>query len=321
MNLIQKALVIIFSALLFEAHSQGCNDAGLCTTGNFGNSHSLQKERYTTELSYIFGLGEAQTILQTFQFDQRMMLMQGKIQFLLRVPFVYVHGNLANTAGLGDVTIGFNGILHKDNNYHISALVAGKIPSNGSNLSRKGKSLPMVYQTSLGTYDVMAGINLQHSSWLWGLGFQYPFGSNQNGFLYNDWADNDLAQEYWESAGLKRGPDLVFRADKMLLLRNNNNLQPGLTVIFRIQKDKINVNGEDIEVNGSDGITINANLSYNINFENNASLKLLAAAPIITKEVRPDGLTRSFVLSVIYTLGKPKKETLQPISWPEKPDK
>jgi hypothetical protein len=307
---IKLFIFLFFFAVSGKLNSQGCNDAGLCTFGEFGTVLTEQEKRFSTGISYIFGLGEKQNLINTIQLDQRYSVFKNKGQVFLRFPFTYIYGDIGQTAGLGDVTLGIDLTVYQKEDMKFSAMAGGKIPSNEANISRDNKGLPMAYQTSLGTYDLILGINFDIKKWRIGTGYQKPFGANGNTFLHEYWEDNEDALEYWESNHLVRGDDIMLRVDRYFTIKEKNSLFAGLLAVYRIQKDRIVKDGEVIALEGSDGVTLNASLGYNIFLQNNSSLRLVLAAPIITRHVRADGLTRTFVFSLTYTIGTGKKKMM-----------
>jgi hypothetical protein len=60
-------------------------------------------------------------------------------------------------------------------------------------------------------------------------------------------------------------------------------------------------NGITNEINGSEGLTLNINaiFTYQINSRNQFALNL--AAPLVVRNSRPDGLTRSFLSNFQYS--------------------
>jgi hypothetical protein len=305
-------LFILINILIFslDGISQGCNDAGLCTFGDFGTLQTEQPQRFTTEISYIFGLGEKENLINTLQLDQTFSIFNDNAKLFLRLPFTYVYGKLGHTAGLGDVTVGLDITLYQKEELKLTAMAGGKLPPNDANITQDGRGLPMAYQTSLGTYDMVLGANLNVRKWRIGAGYQKPFGTNENTFLHKYWEDNEDALEYWESNKLKRGDDVMLRVDRYFTVREKNSLFAGLLGVFRLQKDRIEKDGEEIALDNSDGLTLNASIGYNIVLRNNGAVRLLLAAPVITRKVRADGLTRTAVFSLTYVLGSGKKETL-----------
>ena len=304
MQIIRPFLIIFAFLLSAPSFSQGCNDAGICTFGDFGTIHIHQKQKIKAEISYIFGLGEQQNLVNTIQLDQRFSVFKDRGQIFFRLPFTYVYGNLGQTTGLGDVTAGMEYTVLQKEKLNITTIAGGKIPSNNANKSIEGKGLPMVYQTSLGTYDLILGAGAIIATWRIGLAYQKPFGTNENTFLHEFWPDNDQAQAYFESNRLKRGDDMMLRLDKSFSAGKKNRLDAGLLAVYRLQKDRITRDGETVSLDKSDGITINASLSYTISMEDKGNLRLLLAAPIITRKYRADGLTRTVVFSLTYALGR-----------------
>ena len=63
-------------------------------------------------------------------------------------------------------------------------------------------------------------------------------------------------------------------------------------------------NKEDVEVEieGSQGLTLNWNLYLDYELNNDQALQLNVGSPFIIRDVRPDGLTRSFVASLEYRI-------------------
>jgi hypothetical protein len=83
---------IVFSGL--SGFSQGCNDAGLCSMGDLDGQGLTAKNKYNTQVSYIFGLGENQSLINTIQFEQRFIFLKDKGQLFLQLPFHYIYGDL-----------------------------------------------------------------------------------------------------------------------------------------------------------------------------------------------------------------------------------
>lgn len=157
----------------------------------------------------------------------------------------------------------------------------------------------------------MAGVNMVLEKWHFGLGYQQPFGENKNTFTYATWEGNQDALKYFQSAYLTRGADAILRADRYFLFEKNS-LKTGLLAIYRVDSDQIIIDGETDSPEGSKGFTLNFALEYKIPLKNNDKIRLMAAAPLITREYRTDGLTRSFVIGLAYAFGKRPDDMLKP---------
>ena len=72
-------------------------------------------------------------------------------------------------------------------------------------------------------------------------------------------------------------------------------------MIYHLDEDSY----EDIfskrqQLNGSKGITLNANIIGNYRINNRNSIELSLAAPFVVRDIRPDGLTRKFTAAIEY---------------------
>ena len=315
-----KKLGIIFLYLLFSitvnfTYAQGCNDAGLCTMGDLDGQRSGNGDQYNTLLAYTFGLGEKQALVNTIQFEQRLNFADDRLQVFLKVPFHYIYGDLGQAYGPGDLSAGINYTFFNKDQTGASFMAAARLPVNDANKTIDGKGAPMVYQTSLGTYDIAAGTSLFYGKWQFGLGYQKPFGSNGNYFYHADWAYDRDALEYIEMSDLARGDDAMLRINRFFYTEKSR-FNAGLLTLYRVQKDKVTQYGQRVELDQSDGLTINLNLGYHRVLKNHDAITLSAAAPLITRKVRADGLTRTFVLMLTYAFGQKKPaETFSPFNF------
>jgi hypothetical protein len=298
---------LLFSSLMLHkvASGQGCNDAGLCSLGDLDGQGLSIGSKYNTQLSYIFALGEQESLLSTIQFEQRYGLFQERGQVFIQLPFRYIYGKLGQSYGLGDVSVGFNYTIAQSKKLKASFLVAAKIPSNASNKSIHNKGAPMVYQTSLGTYAIALGTNLMYEKWQFGLGYLKPFGSNRNYFYYDEWPGNQDALEYTEMQDLARGDDAMIRINRFFFTEKSR-FNTGLLALYRIQKDIITRGTDRFALDNSNGFTLNINLGYQRVLKNMDAITLTLAAPLITREVRVDGLTSTFVMMFTYAFGSNK---------------
>ena len=137
-------------------------------------------------------------------------------------------------------------------------------------------------------------------TWDFYVAYQHPFGRNENKYLHPP-GETDEKKLYYESAYLKRGDDIALRVQKTFYLKNRQSLQPGIMPIYRIQKSTIIKNDREVTLDGSDGLTLNLYLTYVKKLKNNALIYLTAAAPVIDRNYRADGLTRNFVVSLRFT--------------------
>ncbi len=282
-------ITIIFLATLNIAVGQGCSDAGLCTVAGLDSGDDSKTDNVTFKMSTLFGLGEQNVFHVTGQVEA--IIPTSKSQILqVKIPYNSTFGNLGNVSGLGDLSITFNQNIYSGKNTGINIVAGFKIPSSDANKTLDGYSLPMAYQPSLGTYDIILGLSSTINMWHIAAGYQHSFGNNLNEFLHSD--DNPAYfNNYNESFHLKRADDIMLRVERRILIKESS-LILGALPIYHLANDQIK---DGIEVDNSSGLTFNLVSKFEKQIANNWVFEAVLAAPIIDKEVRPDGLTRSFV--------------------------
>jgi hypothetical protein len=243
------------------------------------------------------------------------MFLKDRAQLFIQLPFHYIYGNLGQTFGVGDISLGFNYTYLRKKKVSASFLIAAKLPPNDANKGIGNRGAPMVYQTSLGTYSLAFGANFFYSKWQFGLGYLNSFGSNKNYFYHSEWPDNDDALEYTQMQDLQRGDDAMLRVNRFFYTKKNR-FNAGLLLLYRLQKDVVTQGDNRIALDDSDGITLNITMGFQRELKNHDAITVSFGAPLITREVRVDGLTRTFVLMFTYAFGSKKKDdTFQPFEY------
>lgn len=288
-----------------QLKAQGCSDAGICTAGSMhSNADTLDKG--SIALNTQLGIGEQNVQILTPQLEATVRIT--KHSFIqLKVPYVFVNGNLGKGSALGDmIAVAGYSILNKEK-YKLALNAGMRIGVNSADFesSRFAPAissipLPMPYQTSLGTHDFLIGTDFKtHKNWLFALGLQLPFGQwNSNGF------DTSLvnvpeAKKYFSSEELRRKPDMVLRIDKSYKLKEKFTINGGFLGIYHLGHDRaLNAVGDYFAISGSKGLTLNVNMGATYKMSNHFSIIGRFATPLIVRKVRPDGLTRKFVASL-----------------------
>lgn len=229
----------------------------------------------------------------------------------VKLPFQAVTGRLANTSGMGDISLCFTRNIYSSEKFDVSVSLGSKIPSNQSDKSTEGRPLPMYYQTSLGTYDAIAGISLVNKKWLFATGIQLPFNQNNNQFLWGKWRewwresdnpteDSLYLHKYAKANQLKRGIDVMLRIERNFRF-SRLNFSVGLLPIYRITNDEIeDATGKRVKPEGAKGLALSAIGTVGYSFNVKSGLKLLVGHKIVQRDENPDGLTRELVTSLTY---------------------
>jgi len=294
--------IFILISIQKKAYSQGCSDAGFCTMGamrpnqNFGVKNTI-KLRSVEVLQYAAYTKFKDLIMSSLVDINVGIGKRGSAQ--LKLPYTYVSGSLGKTQGMGDISYSYTYAILSKNNYRILATLGGKIPTNGADkYSSDNRPLPMYYQTSLGTFDGIAGLSFLTRNWLIATGFQHAFNANQNEFRWSVWQGSDMqtqALRYPPSWNLKRGNDVMLRIERNFRSTKWNGYL-GLLTIYRINKDVIsNSETTTIQVNGSSGAAVNALSGIGYHFSTKVTLKGMFAYKLTSRVTNPDGLSREWV--------------------------
>jgi hypothetical protein len=308
--------ILLTAAMSSACYSQGCSDAGFCTMGamkpNQHVAHRMDTKLKSIEFTSYVGYTKFHDLITTYIADLNFSLGK-RMAFQVKLPYTFVNGSLANTNGFSDISLAITRNLINKEKYQVGFTLGTKIPTNKSNLKEGARSLPMYYQTSLGTYDIIFGASLISKKWLFAAGYQQALNRNENGFKWADWQGlnetTTLALKYPVSNHLKRGTDIMARVERNFRFARFNFFT-GLLGIYRLNKDVITkvskdaVSGVSIEervkVNGTDqlAMTFINGLGYRVSAR--SSVKLLLGIVIVKRDLNPDGLSREGVASLSY---------------------
>lgn len=301
MRSITFLLVLVFSFACKATNAQGCSDAGFCTVGNLSQQPAIAAAKQKLSILLPIGLGDEDVLVfsPAIQYDNNLSktwALQAKL------TTNYANGNLGTAAGLGDIFVSATYLLpFKKEAWKISATLGAKLPLNQSNLKENGLSLPMQYQSSLGTIDLIAGIAANHKKWQLAAGWQQPLsGANGNQFLPAYWAGNNDARQYTSSNDFNRKADLLFRTLYKSGPMGKFTFHAGLLGILHTGKDTYtdaNISNKPVAIKGSQGLTLNTTLAGWYAISNKMRVGIQAGVPLIVRDKRPDGLTRSFLIA------------------------
>ena len=307
------SLLLCLFILSTQSFSQGCSDAGFCTMGAMKPDQSYNKKikltLRTMELSFYRGTTTLTPIVYVATADLNFSLNR-KNTFQVKIPYQHVEGRLAKTSGLSDFSICFTRNLYSSDKYDLNLSIGGKIPSNNSNFtSSEGRALPMYYQTSLGTYDLIAGISLISRKWLFATGIQIPLNSNKNNFDWHhpEWKndpDSSYIRHYANAIDLKRGTDVMLRVERNFRF-SRFNFSVGVLPIYRIISDRYtNFKGvrstKDAAGNEASGLALSWITTAGYSFNARSGIRILVGHKMVQRTFSPDGLTRELVSSVTY---------------------
>jgi hypothetical protein len=291
--------LVILSFISNFAMAQGCSDAGICSIG-----HGFQQEEKTlknnVEIASIFGAGEADvTYISPYISYTRKV--NENFSLSTKVTFSSANGNFGTRATFGDAFLIGNYTFKQKNNKQWSTLAGWKFPFTSANKKINGYSIPLDYQASLGTFDLFLGTNLNYKKWDFNAVVQIPvFNNNKNSYFKEFSGTTNFATTNL----FQRKSDVLVRATYTIKTKNEKfTFKPNVLLIYHLGEDSYeSVFGKRETIAGSDGLTINGNLSSAYNFNKKSSLELSLATPFVVRDSRPDGLTRKFVAGLIYKI-------------------
>ena len=290
-------LILLILFLVNKINAQGCSDAGICSINKGFVNDSLQLKN-NLEFSSIYSLGEADVqylshyISYTKRFNKR-------FAFTSKVTLSTANGSFGTRTQFGDAFLIGNYTFAAKNNKQWSTLFGLKFPFTASNLKINGYSLPLDYQSSLGTIDVFVGTNLHYKRWDFNAALQIPVVNLNKNSYFKEFSGTD---DFPSTNLFERKPDALVRATYSLKSPSKKfTFKPNILFIYHLGEDSFeNIFGQRENIKGSDGLTLNGNLITNYKINKQNSIELSLAAPFVVRDVRPDGLTRSFVLGLNY---------------------
>jgi hypothetical protein len=284
------------------AHAQGCSDAGFCTLPALqqkGEPSEVRKNHI--EAGFFFGIGESETRVMTSQVDYGR---QWSDRFSSEVRLTHQARQLNSTknSGLGD--------LFLSGQYRFAekgrAILGLKIPlADGNDSHRRWGPLPMDLQTSLGTWDLIAGVSYT----LWRLdlflAWQQPLTHNKNTYIspceYDPSKQAFVDYAFPSTNQFHRAGDLMMRLTLPLQTGQRWVLTPGILPIYHLANDSyVNLEGIRRDIEGSRGWTVNLTFFAEYRLSERGQLLFQLGAPVAVREARPDGLTRFFASGLSY---------------------
>ena len=223
-----------------------------------------------------------------------------------------MRGELANNDGPSDLFLSVNHAFQSKGNWKKSFIAGVKLPFNEADLGEDGYSLPMPYQSSLGTIDLVVGINLNRKNFGASLALQQPLkAKNRNNFLPEtfppeqlpDMIPETVLSKYAPTNEFERKGDLVGRVSYKIFSNDRFSIRPSLLGIYHLADDTYLDGDKDRQpILNSQGLTLNSNVFIGYIFNNGNGLEFSFGAPFKVRKKRPDGLTRSYVASLEYRL-------------------
>lgn len=293
------ALPFLLSALSVQVFSQGCSDAGFCTITSF-KPHADSSSELKSRLKVGVNVGGADHSINIFgsyvEFNQRL---SKSLSTDVKLTTLSQSGNGISVFGLSDLFVNFN--------YQVTGkfklTLGSKLPLADGNKTRNSLALPMDYQSSLGTFDLILGAGYQVGKVQLVLAYQQPLTQNKNTFLAEDYPLESPFRDFQSTNEFERKGDILVRISYPMSAGRKLTFTPSLLPIYHLGNDQyVDQSGIKKEITGSEGLTLNANVYLDYTVSPATSLQLNIGAPLVVRDARPDGLTRRFIINLEYSI-------------------
>ncbi|NLR94516.1 MULTISPECIES: hypothetical protein [Flammeovirga] len=280
------------------SNAQGCSDAGVCSIGPMTHNEISEDDPSKGEIRFkpSYSLGEKQTSIIGLQVEADYNI-NDKVYFQFLMPYVISTGELGTATGLGDITLSLSVPVYKNDKVRTTIFAGTKIPLNDGNVMDNGVALPMAYQPSLGTFDLLGGVAVNVDHFLFSVGYQQPLTQNSSTYISND---PDPDAKFKTTTGYERAADMAIRAEYAKANFEKWSWKAGLLGIVHMGEDSYidtEDNNQRKNIENSSGLTLNitGGISRTVGkYTFGSDLGF----PVMAREARPDGLTRTFALSM-----------------------
>jgi len=263
-----------------EAITQGCSDAGVCTINSMVPapvSDSVEHHKNNVSIGLGFGMSQWDVLSFTPYLEYSRQLgdhfsVSGKVNYGFR------SGELASLHGLSDAFLSMGYTFYRD-----FTLTGGvKFPLSHGNRKSGTSALPMNYQLSLGTVDLLLGFGYKYKRFSIMAGYQQPLTQNNNQFLANVYPSGTPESKYFSTRNYYRAADAILRVSYYPVKSRYLTLLTSILPIFHVNNDSFqDTDGTRITLKGSQGLTLNLNAVMRYHINKSHTIELNAGAPVL----------------------------------------
>jgi len=299
------AIIFVMAYFFYtpKIQGQGCSDAGFCTSENFKPQNTSADSsdsplKNTFKVSFSSGKADKNINVLAGAIEYSRSL-TNKLGLNIKLTGISQSGKEHTSLGLSDVFLNGNLILNKN----LNATIGIKFPLTNGNNTKAGNSLPMDYQTSLGTIDAIAGIAYNIKQLKLVFAIQQPLTQNNNSFLATSVDTSNSFYTFNSTKNYIRRADLLLRIAYSIKAGKKITITPSILPIYHVGNDEYTdmFNQKQI-IKGSEGLTLNGNVFVEFKMNKKNAIELSIGAPFITRKSRPDGLTRKYVVGLEYRI-------------------
>jgi hypothetical protein len=282
------------------SYGQGCSDAGFCTINSFkpNNTDSTKLLNNQFKVGAFFGKADNSISVYGTYLEYNRQLNK-RFGLDAKLTTLAQNGNGINAFGLSDIFLNANYKASKKFKFTLGT----KIPLSDASKTHKNLPLPMDYQASLGTFDLILGIGYEIKKIQFVAAIQQPLTQNGNQFIATNYPINSELRTFQSTSKFERSGDVLLRVSYPINVTSKLKLTPSILPIYHLTNDKytdeFNVKKE---IKGSQGLTLNGNAYLDYEINSRSIIQLNLGMPFIVRDARPDGLTRSFIGNLEYRI-------------------
>ena len=293
-------VTILFAIGASYSYGQGCSDAGFCTMNSFKPNNTDSTDVLNNQFKIGIFYGKADNSISVYgNYLEYNRQLSKKFGLDAKLTTIAQDGNGISVFGLSDIFLNAN---YKANE-KVKLTLGVKIPLSDASNTRDNLPLPMDYQASLGTFDLIFGIGYEFKKIQVVAAIQQPLTQSNNQFIATNYPINSELRKFQSTNKFERSGDVLLRVSYPVNINSKLKLTPSILPIYHLENDKYT---DEFSVKqkiiGSKGLTINGNahLDYEINSKNIIQLNL--GMPFVVRDNRPDGLTRNFIANIEYKI-------------------
>jgi len=291
-------LAVIFMPFIQNVFAQGCSDAGFCTVDGFKPATHDTVKKYVNQFKIGGFYGSADNAITVYgSYLEYNRQINDKMGLDVKLTSIAQSSTALTTFGLSDVFVNYNYTMNKK----VKLTLGTKLPLSNAQKSSNNLPIPMDFQSSLGTVDLIFGIGLEVKKFKIVAAIQQPLTQNKNQYLNTAYIPNIYLSTFQSTNKFVRSGDVLLRLSYPMELSKKWILTPSILPIYHLKNDKFtNEMNQEVEILKSNGLTLNGNMYLDIELNSRNFLQLNAGMPFIVRDVRPDGLTRSFIANIEY---------------------
>ncbi len=291
---------VLFGFITNYSYGQGCSDAGFCTINSF-KPHSTEADEVLSnqfKIGASFGKGNNSVAAYGGYIEYNRQV-GNKLGINAKLTTLAQSGNDISAFGLSDILV--NASYKASEKLQLT--LGAKIPLSKADKTHENLPLPMDYQASLGTFDLIFGIGYKIQKLQFVAAIQHPLTQNDNQFIADAYPANSKLKTFQPTNKFQRSGDVLLRVSYPVNIGSKLRLTPSILPIYHLANDKYTDESNIVrEIEGSQGLTLNGNVYLDYELNSNNSIQLNMGMPFMVRKSRPDGLTRSLIANLEYRI-------------------